>query len=211
MEKVIVQDLFVETKKVIEAYKEKVEQFEKQGRELNAELAVLQEEMTNNILAQEGATVSEMVYLKISAKEINNKTEIINVLLEELDEERTALRLEFTPVYRQAIRQDAKLKAVYNATEIVEKYRYQLFKEIADIGMQMQSQYHEIASDVYAVFQDEAVRKEFPRLEYVFHQQQFEPFFSWLGDSVVHKNDVFMATGGNMPEGVNEPKEKDVE
>ncbi|OZT14622.1 hypothetical protein CHN50_02200 [Priestia aryabhattai] len=207
----VVKDLFTETKKVIADYKAESEKLDQQERELNAELAVLQEEMTNNILDQETATVSELVYLKISAKEIVQKTEIIKVLLEELAEERTALKLEFTPIYRSAIRQDAKSKAVYNATEIVEKYRYQMLKEIADIGKQMQSQYHEIAPDVYEVFEDIEVKKEFPRLEYVFNQEQFEPYFGWLGDSVVHKNDVFVATRGYMPDGVKEPKEKDVE
>lgn len=205
-----VKDLFVETKKVVADYNAKAEQLDQQERELNAELSVLQEEMTNNILAQEGATVSEMVFLKIGAKEINHKTEIIKVLLEELAEERTALKLEFTPLYRTAIRQDAKSKVEYNALEIAEKYKYQMLKEIADIGKQMQNQYFDISEDIYEVFENESVKQEFPRLEYVFNQEQFTPYFGWLGDSFVSKNEVFVATRGFMPEGVKVTKVKDV-
>lgn len=211
MEKVIVQDLFVETKKVIEAYKEKAEQLDQQERELNAELAVLQEEMTNNNLAQEGVTVSEMVYLKISAKEINQKTEIIKVLLEELSEERTALKLQVTPIYRTALRHDTAKTSCYNATEIVERYRYEMLKEIAEMGVQMQKQYRDISEDVYEVFEDSEVKKEFPRLEYVFNKDQYTPQFGWFSDSVISKKDVFTATRGYLPEGVIQPIEKDVE
>ncbi len=210
MEQVIVRDLFTETKKALAEYEAKAKQLDLQERELNAELNVLQEEMTANILDQEGATVSELVYLKIQSKEINQKTEIIKVLLEELAEERTALKLQFTPIIREALRKDGAKRTPYNATEIVEKYRYQMLKEVADIGKQMQRQYHEIAPNIYEVFEDSEVKKEFPRLEYVFNQEQFEPYFGWAYDSVVSKKEVFTATRGYMPEGVKEPKEKDV-
>jgi hypothetical protein len=220
MEKLQVRDLFVETKKVVADYKEKVSKLNDQERELNAELITLQDEMTANILDQEGASVSELVYLKIQAKEINYKTEIIKVLLEELAEERAALKLEFTPIYRTAIRKDYSDKSgQYNATEIMERYRYLMLKEISDIGKQMQQQYFDIAPDVYEVFEDSEVQKEFPRLEYVFNQDHYTPSFGYPSDAVISKNDVFGACRGYIPnkpqhmEEVTEPtkEEKDVE
>lgn len=199
MEKIIVRDLFTETKKVVSDYKEKVSKLDQQERELNAELSVLQEEMTNNILDQEGATVSELVYLKISAKKIVQKTEIISVLVEELAEDKTALKLEFTPIYRTALRNDTANKTGYGATDIVEKHKYLMLKEISEIGSQMQEQYFAIAEDIYEVFEDSEVKKEFPRLEYSFNQDQYIPAFGWFGDAVVSKNDVFSATRGYEP------------
>ncbi|WP_394190573.1 hypothetical protein [Paenisporosarcina quisquiliarum] len=211
MGKIEVKNLFVETEKVVAAYQEKVNKLDRQERELNAELNVLQEEMTSNILNQEGATISELVYLKISAKEIVQKTEIIKVLLEELAEERTALKLQFTPIYRTALRTDiANRNGRYNANDIVERHRYEMLKEIAGIGKQMQKQYFAIAEDIYEVFEDSEVKTEFPRLEYAFNQELFMPSFGWFGDSVVSKKEVFNATRGYLPEGVKEPKEKDV-
>jgi hypothetical protein len=203
VEQVKVRDLFTVTKKVVAEYKKKAEQLDQQERELNAELHVLQEEMTSNMLAQETATVPEMVYLKIEAKNINQKTDIIKVLLEELAEERKALKLEFTPIYRQAIRQDAGSRSGYSAVEITEKYKYLMLKEISDIGVQMQQQYRSISEDIYEVFEDEAVRKAYPRLEYVFNQDQYVPAFGWHSDSVVSKNEVFSAGRGYRP---NKPK-----
>jgi hypothetical protein len=210
MGKIEVRNLFVDTEKVVKDYKEKASKIDQQERELKAELNVLQEEMTNNILDQEGASISELVYLKISVKKIVQKTEIISVLLEELAEERTALKLAFTPTYRTAIRNDKANTSGYNATEIVVRYRYEMLKEIADIGVQMQKQYRDISEEVYELFEDSEVKKEFPRLEYVFNQEQYMPQFGWFSESVISKKDVFTATRGYLPEGVKQPIEKDV-
>jgi predicted RNase H-like nuclease (RuvC/YqgF family) len=161
MEQVKVRKLFTETEKVVKAYKERVSKLDDQEAELNAELSTLQDELTANILDQETAGVAELVYLKVAAKEINHKTEIIQVLLEELAEERKALKLEFTPIYRTAIQKDRGNKAGYGATEIVEKYKFLMLTEISDIGAQMQEQYRKIAPDILEVFDDEAVRPKF--------------------------------------------------
>lgn len=209
MAKVEVKDLFVETKKVVAAYKEKVKELDQQERELNAELMVLQEELTNILLDQEGATASEMIYFKIQAKEINQKTDIIKVLLEELAEERTALKLEFVPKYREALNKTTVSE--YDATKIAEKYRYLMLKEISDIGKQMQKQYYEIAPDIDEVFGDSKVLEQYPRLAYSFTYENAMPSFSWFETSVVSKNEVFSACRGNLPQGLKEPKEMDVE
>jgi hypothetical protein len=215
MPAVKVRKLFTETEKVVADYKERVSKIDQQENELNDELVALQNEMTANILDQESASVSEMVYLKIAAKEINHKTEIISVLLEELTEERTVLKLEFTPLYRTAIRSDMRNKTGYGATDIVEKYRYLMLREISEIGQQMNDQYRKIAPDIYEVFEDQAVREEFPRLEYVFNEDTFKPSFGWNSDAVVSKGDVFGACRGYRPDKprsvIEAEKAKDVE
>jgi hypothetical protein len=204
-----VKDLFIETKKVIADYKKEAERIDQQERELNAELNVLQEEMTTNILDQDTAGVSEMIYLKIQAKEIVKRKEIIDVLLEELAEERTALKLEFVPLLRTALGKTGIHE--YDVTEMVERYRYELLKEVADTGKQIRNQYTEIESDIMEVFEDSRVKEQHPHIVYQYGRDNFKPSFSWFNRDVVSKNEVFYACGGTMPEGVTVPKEKDVE
>jgi hypothetical protein len=192
-----VKELFVETKKVIEAYNKQAEALEAQEQELKGELETLQNEMIAIMMDLEGASVSDKVYLKIRQKEIVTKAEIIGTILEELAEEKTDLKLQF--VLRQSIKHDSGNKAGLSAQQIVEKYRYLMLAEIAEIGNEMQKQYNAIAPDVMEVFEDEAVRKEFPRLEYAFNSDQYTPTFSWFSDSVVSKKDVFSSCRGYKP------------
>ncbi|AOZ90684.1 hypothetical protein BK049_11875 [Bacillus xiamenensis] len=204
-----VKELFTEAKKVVEEYKAKAEELAEQEKELKADLEALQQEMTMNMLEQENAPVSERVYLKIRNKEIVSKAEIIDTLLEELEEERTALKLEYVPKYREALGK-ADIQE-YNATKIAEKYRYLMLKEISEIGRQMQEQYREIAPEIDEVFQDKGVLEQYPRLAYAYTYENYVPSFSWFENSVVSKNEVFSACRGNLPHGLKEPKEMDVE
>lgn len=206
MTRVKVKKLFTETEKALATYKEQVEKLDEQEHELNAELSAIETEMTTNVLSQENATVHETVYLKIQAKELVQRTEIINVLLEELAEERTALKLEFVPVLREAL--SKTLYHEYNATEIVERYRYMMLTEIADIGSQMREQFSEIAPDIREVFQDEKVSEQYPRLKYTFTDDRYSPSFSWMTKSVVSKDEVFSACKGWLPQGLKAPKEE---
>ncbi|WP_255286132.1 hypothetical protein [Priestia megaterium] len=205
MAEIKVKELFTEAKKVMAAYKEEAEKLDKQERELNAELESLQAEMTANILAQENAGVSDLVYLKIQAKEAVKKSEIIDVLLEELKEERTELKLKYVPLIRQALGKSPASE--YDATEIAERYRYLMLKEISEIGKQMQAQYYEIAPEVAEVFEDEGVLEQYPRLKYHFTYENYTPSFSWFDKSVVSKNEVFSACRGNFPQGLKQPKD----
>lgn len=206
MTRVKVKKLFTETEKALATYKEQVKKLDEQERELNAELSAIETEMTTNVLSQENATVHETVYLKIQAKELVQRTEIINVLLEELAEERSELKLEFVPVLREALGKTPYHE--YNATEIAERYRYMMLTEIADIGSQMREQFSEIAPDIREVFQDEKVSEQYPRLKYTFTDDRYSPSFSWMTKSVVSKDEVFSACKGWLPQGLKAPKEE---
>ncbi|AUO12331.1 hypothetical protein [Priestia megaterium] len=206
MTRVKVKKLFTETEKALAAYKEQVKKLDEQERELNAELSAIETEMTTNVLSQENATVHETVYLKIQAKELVQRTEIINVLLEELVEERSALKLEFVPVLREALGKTPHHE--YNATEIAERYRYMMLKEISDIGSQMREQFREVAPDIREVFQDEKVKERYPRLAHAYEDDRYSPSFSWMTKSVVSKDEVFSACKGWLPQGLTAPKEE---
>lgn len=202
-----VKDLFVETKKVVNEYKEKAEVLNQEEQELQAELVALQEEMTAILLDQENANLSERIYLKAQAKGINSKVEIIHSMLEELDEKRTALKLTYVPAFQDVLRKDRSTSNEYDMTELAIRHRYELLTEIAGVGKQFQKQCHAIAPDIYEVFDDPKVKEEFPRLEHSFNQEQYQPFFTWFETSVVSKNEVFSATRGNLPEHLKAPKE----
>lgn len=202
-----VKPLFKEAEKVIAAYKDEVQQLDNQEHELNAEHESLQAEMTANLLAQENAGVSDLVYLKIQAKEISQKSAIINVLLEELKAERIELKLKYVPLIRKSLATSPKSE--YNATEIVERHKYEMLAEIAEIGKQMQSQYYEMAPDIAEIFEDEGVLKQYPRLKYHFSYDSYKPSFNWLDRNVVSKNEVTIACSGSLPQGLKQPT-KDV-
>lgn len=202
-----VKDLFVETKKVTADYKEKAEALNQEEQELKAELEALQEEMTAILLDQENANLSERIYLKAQAKGINSKLEIVHSMLEELNEKRSALKLAYVPVLQDVLRKDRSSANEYDMTELAIRHRYELLTEIAGVGKQFQKQYHDIAPEIYEVFEDTKVKEQFSRLEHSFNQEQYQPYFSWFETSVVSKNEVFSATRGNLPEHLKAPKE----
>lgn len=202
-----VKDLFVETKKIVAEYKGHAEVLDKEEQELQKELVAMQEEMTAILLDQENANLSERIYLKAQAKGINSKLEIVNSMLEELNEKRSALKLAYVPVLQGVLRQDRSNANEYDMTELAISHRYELLTEIAGVGKQFQKQYHDIAPEIYEVFEDTKVKEEYPRLEHSFNQEQYQPYFSWFETSVVSKNEVFSATRGNLPEHLKAPKE----
>ncbi|MCU5705281.1 hypothetical protein OCF67_13900 [Bacillus wiedmannii] len=202
-----VKDLFVETKQVIAEYKAKAENLDQEEPELQAELVAMQEEMTAILLDQENANLSERIYLKAQAKGINSKLEIVNSMLEELNEKRSALKLAYVPVFQEVLRKDRSSANEYDVTELAIRHRYELLTKVADMGKQFQKQYHAIAPEIYEVFEDTKVKEEYPRLEHSFNQEQYQPFFTWFETSVVSKNEMFSATRGNLPDHLKQPKE----
>ncbi|MEW4286735.1 hypothetical protein [Priestia koreensis] len=205
MAEIKVKPLFAEAEKAIAAYQEEVKKLDEQEQELKTELTVLQDEMTANLLDQENASVSELVYLKIQAKEINQKTDIINVLIEELKDERIELKIKYVPLIRSALGQTGAYE--YDATKIAEKYRYLMLTEIASIGQQMQEQYRKISPHIAEVYEDKEVLERFPRLRDHFTYENYQPRFSWFDKSVVSKNEVFSACRGGLPQGLKKPEQ----
>ncbi|MGG0788279.1 hypothetical protein ABE132_06005 [Peribacillus simplex] len=206
-----VKDLFVETKKVVNEYKKEAELLDQQEQELNAELEALQAEMTAIMMDMETAGVSDKIYLKIRQKEIVSKTKIIGTILEELQEEKSALTVKYAPAVKEAIGKDRKTKSQdnYDVTEIVNRHLYEMFKEVAEAGEAMQSQYRAIEHDVLDVFEDEAVKEQYPRLveKALFKDYMYKPYY--YGSLL--KTELESACYGNIPKDVKAPKEKDVE
>jgi hypothetical protein len=207
MAEIKVKPLFKETEKVIAAYKEEVQKLDERGRELEAEVAVLSEEMTANLTEQETADVSTLVYLKIQAKEINKKAEVIAVLLEELKEDRTELKLKYVPLLRKSQSVDGKVRAEYNVNAIVDKYKWLMFTEIAEIGKQVLNQYSTIAPDLMEILDDKEVTKVHPRVMNQFSSESYKPTFWQDIKTVIHREDIRLACSGSLPQGLKQPKD----
>lgn len=204
---VIVPDLFVETKQAVAAYQAEMQLLNLQENELSAELEALKKEMTENILSQEYGTVSDKVHFKIRGKEISSRANIINSVLEELAEERHMLKLKYVSIYRQSLGVDGNVKRQFNGNEIVDRYLWEMLSELTSIGQQMGKQYREMYDDMAEVFQDEKVKKEIRNVQYTFTSESYRPEFWNNSNTVLHKQNVLLATGGSMPPNFKKPKE----
>lgn len=196
---IIVADLFVETKKAVAAYKVEAGLIEQQEEELNAEVEALQQELTENILSQENAGVSERVYFKIRGKEIAARSEIIHKVLDELEEEKHALKVKYLGIYRNSLGVDGAVSRQYNVNEMVDRHVYALFTEICSISKQMQEQNAAMYPDLSEVFADERINEEHRNARYGFTHDSYKMPYSEAKNAVIHKQDVFYALSGYMP------------
>jgi hypothetical protein len=204
---VVVDDLFTETRKTVKQYKAKCKDLNKQESELKAELVNLQAEHTANLMGQESATLSERVYLNLQAKGLVDKSSVINAMLEEVEEKRTALKLETVSSLQEALTKDARVKSQYDTNEIVDGYLYKMFAELTEIGGQMQSQYRAIAPEVLEIFEDPKVQEAFPN-KLRFESDSYKMPYWQANKTVVNREDIRWACGGHMPPNVRKPKKE---
>ncbi|WKA56813.1 hypothetical protein [Planococcus shixiaomingii] len=197
-EKIIVPDLYVESKKAVAAYQNEVQLLDAQEDELNAELELLQQELTQNIMDQEGANVSDRVYLRMRGKEISVRADIINSVLAELEEERHELKLKYVPIFGGAMAEDSKGKPSYSAKvqEIMDCHLYTMLEEIADMSEQLRQQHDAISSGLNAVYQDSKVNEVHRNIRYRQDWERSKPNFYTIGKSVLDRYHVDAATNG---------------
>ncbi|MEP9409712.1 hypothetical protein ABKP09_25915 [Peribacillus frigoritolerans] len=202
---VIVKDLFNETRKTLKQYKEKSEDLNKQESELKAELVAIQTEHTANLMGQETATLSERIYLNLQAKGLVDKASVINAMLEELEEKRTALKIETVSLLQGALSKDNRVKCQYDANAIVDGYLYRMFTELTEIGGQMQSQYRAIAPDILEIYEDPKVSESFTATQLRFDADEYRLSYWQANKTVVHREHIRLAGGGHMPSEIRPP------
>ncbi|MED3759693.1 hypothetical protein P4555_11530 [Peribacillus frigoritolerans] len=203
--KVVVDDLFTETKKTLKQYRAKCKDLNKQESELKAELVALQSEHMANLMSQETATISERIYLNFQAKEIVTKAEVISSMLEEVAEKRTALKLQTVNLLQESLGKDNRVKSKYNANEIVDDYLYRMFMELTEIGQQMQSQYRAIAPDILEIYEDPKVAESFTDAQLRFSSDEYRLSYWQANKTVVHREHIRLAGGGHMPSEIRPP------
>ena len=199
-EKILVPELFIETKKAVAAYQAEAVLLDQQESELNAELDVLQEELTENMISQEGASVSDRVYLRMRGKEISVRADIINNVLAELQEERHELKLKYAAIFTSVLAEDRKNSPSYSAKvqDIVNGRIYSMLEEIAGISQQMAQQHNALSRDINEVFQDEKVNEVHRNARYRFDWESYKPSFSNFGKTVLNRYHVDSATSGSI-------------
>lgn len=204
---VIVADLFTETKKVVKQYQAKNEGLNQQESELKSELVDIQAEHTANLMSHETATLSERIYLNIQAKGLADKAGVINAMLEEVEEKRTALKIQTVASLQEAITKDARVKSQYDTNEIVDTHLYRMFTELTEIGGQFQNQYRAIAPEVLEIFEDPKVQEAFPN-KLRFDSDSYKMPYWQANKTVVHREDIRWACGGHMPPNIRKPQKE---
>lgn len=196
----VVPDLYIEAKKAVNAYQEEVQHLDAQEQELKAELAVLQEEMTQNMLDQEGSSVSDRIYLRIRGKEISSRADIIATVLAELQEERQELKLKYATIFKEALVEDRKQSPNFSAKvqAIIDGHIYAMLAEVADLSGQLKQQHNSISGGINAVYQDEKVNEVHRNLRYRFDWDIYKPSFSNFGKTVLNRNHIDYSLGGHI-------------
>lgn len=197
-EKILVPELYKETKKAVKAYQNEVHLLNSEEQEFNAELEVLQQEMTRNMLFQEGSGVSDRVHFRMHSKEISDRAEIISAVLAELVEDRHDLKLKYVPIFASAMAEDGKGKPSYSSKvrEIVDSHIYTMLEEIADMSAQLKQQHDDISDGLNEVYQDPAVNEVHRNIRYRMDWERSKPSFTNFGKTVLNRYHVDSATNG---------------
>lgn len=210
-EKIIVPDLYPETKKAVAAYQAEVQLLDAEEQELNAEMELLQQEMTENMIDQEGASVSDRVYLRMRGKEISTRAEIISAVLAELEEERHEQKLKYVPIFSKAVSADSVGKPSYSAKvqESIDRHIYKMLEEIADMSAQLKQQHDAISNDLNEVYQDEKVNEVHRNIRYRQDWERSKPTFFNQGKTVLDRYHVDAATNGYIHSDFKNKKPKE--
>lgn len=202
-------DLFVHTKAAVADYKAELKLLEERGEKLTEKLAHIQANHTENLLKLIGNTdVDEIIKLKLNNVNLVSESKVVSSLLQSIEEEKTDLKIQHAPLFREALREDGKVRHKYNANEIVDVMRYEMLKAIADIGSEMMSQYRAIAPDVRELFDDAAVQEAHVRIGRHFESEHYRLAYWEANKTVISKNDIFIATGGSLPSNIRKPEVK---
>lgn len=210
-EKIIVPDLYVETKKAVAAYQNEVCLLDAEEQELNTELEALQQEMTENMLSQEGSGVSDRVQFRMRGKEISTRAEIISAVLAELVEERHDLKLKYVPIFNSAMAEDGRRNPSYSAKvqEIINRHLYTMLEEIADMSAQLKQQHDAISSVLNEVYQDPQVNEVHRNIRYRQDWERSKPTFFNHSKVVLDRYHVDAATNGYIHNDFKNKKPKE--
>lgn len=192
-----VEDIFPYTREVLANFKTEEGTLIHEYEQLEMELEETQNKITINVLNREAAELSERINLTIQYKELTNKVEVINLMLEENKQKQTKLKLQYALVLRDAIRKESTIRSEYNVNEIIERHKSQMLNEIAAMGDEMLTQYREIAPELHYLFNDTEVREMYPRFSNVFTIEYFRPGFdNKYGKTIISRDEIDQARLG---------------
>ncbi|QFT88094.1 hypothetical protein FIU87_05535 [Bacillus sp. THAF10] len=192
-------DLYPNTKKAIAEYKLIEKKLIDRESILLKQLAELKGVFTQNLLDQEVAEVSDLIYLKKQAKKCTGEMEIIDVLLAETRTEIEELKYDYYKIYQKALSTDGAIPSKYDVTTLIDSTLNQVLAIIGEVGKEVHEQYHEIFPEVNEIFSDNKVRQRFPRIhDESFRLHHHQP--QYRGSKVILENqDINSAAIGFIP------------
>jgi hypothetical protein len=206
--------MFTVTKEVLASYEEEKKVLENRGDDLNKRVAELQEQHTQLLLDRESEKDSTSNYIKLSKQltAANDEVQVIVSLQEQLKEDFKALKQKYIPIILGNYGKDLLAKNELNVNETVELVRYELLNAIAEYAKEVRKQQQPLMEIIGDEFLDDEELMENNRS----FKRAFEfdsthlSYWAEAGNSVIGKNQVFSACGGNLDPNVRLPA-KDVE
>ncbi|MFS0639190.1 hypothetical protein AB1K84_25280 [Mesobacillus foraminis] len=202
------EEVFSGTKEVIAKYQAEKSLLDEKEDHLNQYLRDLQNDHTANVVSQQNTTdISEVIYLQKQSKELVNESRIIESLLEDLEGERLQLKLRYAPLIQGAYeREMAKAQRQFDVNDEVDNLLYQLVLGISDYAHEVRKQHNAMIPIVEEFLDSGEVLEANKRFNQVFsHENGNLPYWQ-TNKTVLHREDIRLACGGNVPPEIR-PKE----
>ncbi|WP_144549654.1 hypothetical protein [Bacillus sp. X1(2014)] len=205
-------DLLPTTKEAIAGYNAEKDKLEQRELQLRQKLNDLQQKLVANLIDRDNTEdLGELLYLNKQAIDLTGESQVIHLMLEQVDEEKLKLKFKYAPILQETLKKELEAFAdIYNITSIVADIRYQMLSMFFDLGQSSERQFNEIAPIMAEIIEDEAIKKAFPRIGYSFHIDNFTPIYNEEFPNVINKNDIHSALRGNInypnPEGKDNEK-----
>jgi hypothetical protein len=202
--------LFSTTQKVLADYQEEKQVLLNRENGLNERMVQLQEEHTQLLLEREVSkdSTSDYIYLSKQLSNADEEMKIILSLQEQLREDFKALKQKHLPIIRTTYSKDLSAKNEFSVNDTVDLVRYELLKAIADYSREVSKQQAPLMPAIYEFLHDEELMEANTGFRRSFeYGSEHLIFTGGPGKSVISKNEIFSACGGNLPSGLIKPKE----
>lgn len=202
------EGMYSNTAKVLANYEADKVALELRGNDLNKRLEQLQDKQTKTLLEREAETnTTKYVNLSKQLKEIEEESQIIVSLKEQLQSDFYQLKTKYAPIIRNSYSNDSAVKRDFDVNETVEHVRYELVKAVSDYAVAVREQ----DSKVIGVIQDEflsdsMLMQEQRSFRRTFHYDRLKLGYSSALPNLLTRNQINLACGGNIDPEIRKPK-----
>ncbi|MDM5334965.1 hypothetical protein QUF56_17350 [Ureibacillus composti] len=153
-------DITKNIREAIDGYNRELKLIEEREEELKLQLSKLQTKLTQNLLALETEqNVTKVIEMKKENYSYNEESKIITHLLEEIQEDIIALKIQWGKIYKSAIDKDVSEVRRYHVTEMKREIEREVEVAAADISKEISRQFWSIYHDVQEIYGDEEIQK----------------------------------------------------
>ncbi|KWW22733.1 hypothetical protein AS888_00025 [Peribacillus simplex] len=205
--------MFTRTEKVLADYEEEKQVLVKRENGLNERMIQLQEQHAQLLVDREVTrdNTSDYIYLSKQLTSTDEDMKIIISLLEQSKEDFKALKQKHLPIIRNSFSMEISAKSEFPVNEVVDLVKYELLTAIADYASEVSRQQAPLMPAIYEFLHDEELMETNRGFRRAFDYDKASlTYWAGLSKSVISKNEIHSACGGNLPSGLTKPKEKDV-